>query len=118
MSVDRQYELLDPLGGQTSRIRFTGTLQGESVVWEVRLMTLRHYYQTLPMAKRRPDVRQFIEVEPVSNGTGSATIALNLPRIDEPAVLKTMVMLRQWKRLRPGRHEYGEANRFGTPQSF
>ncbi len=117
MADDRQYEALEPLGGQTSRIRFTGKLQGTTVVWEVRLMTLRHYYQTLPMAERSRGIRHFIEVAPLTDGVSSATIGLNLSRLDEPAVLKTIIMLRQWKRLKPGRHYYGESHQFGAPQS-
>ena len=114
---DMPYEALEPLGGQTARIRCTGTLQGTTIIWEVRLMTLRHYYQTLSKAERRHGIRQFIEVEPLSDGVSSATIGLNLSRIDEPAVLKTIIMLRQWKRLKPGRHRYGETHQFGAPQS-
>ncbi len=117
MADDRRYEALEPLGGQTSLVRFTGSMQGKSIVWTVRLITLAHHYQSLPSAERQTGVRQFIAAEPVANGVGSATIALNLPCIDEPAVLKTMIMLRQWKRLGPGRHEYGETQRFAAVSS-
>ena len=114
MADDRHYEALEPLGGQTSLVRFTGSMQGQSIVWTVRLITLAHHYQRLSSAERDKGVRQFIKAEPIANGVGSAMIALNLPCIDEPAVLKTMIMLRQWKRLGPGWHEYGETQRFGA----
>ena len=114
MADDRHYEALEPLGGQTSLVRFTGSMQGQSIVWTVRLITLAHHYQRLSSAERDKGVRQFIKAEPIANGVGSAIIALNLPCIDESAVLKTMIMLRQWKRLGPGRHEYGETRRFGA----
>ena len=114
MANDRHYEALEPLGGQTTLVRFTGPVQGRDIVWNVRLITLAHHYRMLSSSERRKGVRQFIAVGPIENGIGSATIALNLSRIDEPAVLKTIVMVRQWKRLGPGRHEYGETHRFGT----
>ncbi len=114
MANDKHYEALEPLGGQTTLVRFTGPLQGRDIVWNVRLITLAHHYQTVSCSERLQGVRQFIAVGPSANGVGSATIALNLSRIDEPAVLKTIIMVRQWKQLGPGRHEYGETYRL-TP---
>jgi hypothetical protein len=35
-------------------------------------------------------------------------IGLNLPKIDETTILKTIIMVRQYKRLSHGRHDYGE----------
>ena len=109
-----QYHALEPLGAQTSRFRFSGPFQGRTILWDTRLMTLRRYYGTLTRRERREGVRQFIDVGTVSSDTGLVTVALNVPRIDGPAVLKTLTMLRQWKRLAEGRHEYGEAHHFGA----
>ena len=109
-----QYHALEPLGGQTTRIRFSGPFQGRTILWDTRLMTLRHYYGTLTGRERREGVRQFINVGTVCSVTGFVTVALNVPRIDEPAVLKTLTMLRLWKRLAAGQHEYGEAHYFGA----
>ncbi len=117
MPNDGHYEALEPLGGQTTLVRFTGAVQGRNIVWNVRLITLAHHYQTLSSCERRKGVRQFIAVGPIANGVGSATIALNLSCIDEPAVLKTVIMVCQWKRLGPGRHEYGETHRLGVSGS-
>ena len=114
MARDFLFEALEPLGGQSTRVRFTGTVGRSSVVWDARVMTLQHHCRSLTPQERRAGVRQFLAVGPISGGTASVTVALNLSRIDEPAVLKTMIMLRQWKRLRPGRHEYGDAHRFGA----
>jgi hypothetical protein len=35
-------------------------------------------------------------------GITPITIVLNLPEIDEGAMLKTLIMIRKYKRLRPG----------------
>ena len=107
-ATGRPYEALMPLGGNAARVRFLGTLEGSEVLWNATLITLEHYCRGLPPAERALGVRQFIALAPVQDGRGSITIALNVPRIDGPAILKTIIMIRQWKRLRPGRHEYGE----------
>ncbi len=114
MAEDLLYEALEPLGGQSTRVRFTGIVGRSSVVWDARVMTLQHHCRSLTPQERRAGVRQFLAVGPILEGAASVIVALNLSRIDEPAVLKTIIMLRQWKRLKPGRHEYGEAHRFGA----
>ena len=38
----------------------------------------------------------------------SITIGLNVAAIDPPVLLKTTIMIRKYKRLRVGRHEFGE----------
>jgi hypothetical protein len=38
----------------------------------------------------------------------SITIGLNVTAIDPPVLLKTTIMIRKYKRLHAGRHEFGE----------
>ena len=76
-------------------------------------MTLAHYARNLPHARPTKDVRPFIEASAANHGQATVTIVLDLARIDSPALRKTVIMVRQWKGLSPGRHEYGEALRFG-----
>ncbi len=87
---------------------FTGHLQQTSVIWHVHLTTCRSYMRT---SVTQHDVcRQFIDIgKGEQDGHYQAQICLNIPRIDNAAILKTMVMMRQYKKLAPGRHEYGEA---------
>ncbi len=76
-------------------------------------MTLSHYAGNLPAAHRQQGVRQFIETVFSSGDQHRLTVVLDLPSIDTPALRKTVIMLRRWKRLRPGRHEYGPTQHFG-----
>ena len=117
MTDDILYRAMEPLGGERTRLHFSGCFRGQEIVWEVQLLTLASYYRTLPRSGRYKGVRQFIDVASVGNGTGSLTVALHLPRIDEPAVLKAIIMVRQWKRLAIGRHEYGELHHYGAKHS-
>ncbi|MCK9532138.1 MAG: hypothetical protein M0R77_16495 [Gammaproteobacteria bacterium] len=92
------YECLDPLGGPQVRVRFSGRLLGQAVLWDATLSTLA--------ASGR--VRRFIEVGGSSPHGTLLAVGLDVPCIDGPTVLKTVIMIRGWKNLRPGRHEYGQ----------
>lgn len=99
------YEVLDDADPGCVRIRFWGTLRGQPVHWQARVLTLRHYQQGL--VPGAPPVRPFIEVTAVGDGVGTVVVGLPLDGIDPPALIKTVMMLRQWKRLDRGRHEFG-----------
>ena len=47
-------------------------------------------------------------VEAAPGGALALTVGLNLAVIDEPAIRKTLIMVRNYKRLGFGRHEWGE----------
>jgi hypothetical protein len=108
-AAGRDYELLGPLGGDAARVRFVGQFQGDEVVWNACILTLRRVQQGMQPGGNGTGLRQFIEVGQVSGGEGEVKVALNVPAIEAATVRMTMLMLRQWKRLGPGRHEYGEA---------
>jgi hypothetical protein len=91
------YLLLDELRDDRARLRFTGPFEGENVVWDCELVALQNRE------------RCFIEIgEPVERGV-PLRVGLNLARIDHPAILKMMVMIRNYRRLRRGRHEFSGA---------
>ncbi len=92
-----------------ARVRFVGRFQGEDVVWDCRFVTLDE-------ERRRYEVPGALTAQPMANfidiGSPGATgvplrVGLELERIDHPAILKMMVMIRNYKRLKPGRHEFG-----------
>jgi len=101
-------------GPQSAHVRFTGRLQGREVVWNCEFVTLQSELERLAgrAGPAAPDsVRGFIEIgEPCERGV-PLRVGLNLERIDYPAILKMIVMIRNYKRLRPGRHEFGEPYR-------
>lgn len=50
-------------------------------------------------------VRQFIDIDP---NALHIDVGLAVPRLDPVVLRNTFVMLRNYKRLRPGRHEWGD----------
>lgn len=92
------FQCLDRLPGQRVRVRFAGHLLGAPVHWDATLLALP--------ASGLP-ARRFIEVGETSPTGTTLTVGLDVPCIDAPTVLKTIIMIRGWKNLRPGRHEYG-----------
>jgi hypothetical protein len=113
------YRLREPAQNDRVRIDFPGRFQGREVLWQATLITLDRYYQNLLQPTGLPadaglNLRQFIEIEPV-RGTRrifTINIGLDVTQVDHPTILKTIIMVRNYKRLEVGRHEYGEAKRF------
>jgi hypothetical protein len=103
-----QYSLLaPPLPGQAQFI-FTGVFQNQSVVWDTTLLTLAQFHAQQPESIR-PTVRSaFLEIGGETARGRAIRVALDIPRIDEPAILRTIIMIRNYKRLHLGRHEFGE----------
>ena len=88
-------------------VQFLGPFQKRIVAWDATLYTLTRYYQdhpaenisTLQLCASRP----FIEITPSAAGSYSLKVGLNLPTIDAPVIKKTIIMIRNYKRLRLGR---------------
>ena len=111
------YKLLSPLGGQTAHIQFKGLFQGKQVLWDTHLITLREIYRQGVAAGRYSDkdtlsLLQYIEINEKDAAELTLTIGIDVPVIDRPTVLKTIIMIHNYKRLRHGRHEYGPAHQF------
>ena len=95
---------------QACHIQFIGNFDGARVVWHAHIQTLQKYaselrQQTPSTAALR--LRQFIDIQQ-RQGRHTVQLGLNLDKIDEAAILRTIIMIRQYKRLHAGRHEYGE----------
>lgn len=99
-------------GGQQLHLRFTGSLEGAGVVWDCRFVTLAWEVARCRESGATAAVRaqrNFIEVgEPDGHGV-PLRVGLDLPCIDIPSVEKMIIMIRNYKRLRRGRHEFGQA---------
>lgn len=104
------YEQLQPAETDRVRLRFSGKLEGEPVMWDATLLTLERVYRE--SGRRGGELRNFIEVGNQGPDGLRITVGLNVARIDTPTIKMAIMMIRQYKRLRPGRHEYGEARRF------
>ncbi|MDH3870969.1 MAG: hypothetical protein OEU44_02005 [Gammaproteobacteria bacterium] len=107
------YRPVTPTASDRAHIRFTGSFQGDEVIWDAVIVTLAHEFRELYPAGEQPaaglSLPQFIEVGATADGMRKLRVGLNVPRIDAAVLHKTIIMIRNYKRLRPGRHEYEPA---------
>ena len=113
----QNYIALSPLGGQTAHIQFRGPFQGQEVLWDAHLITLQEIYRQGIAAGRYQEkntisLSQFIEINEKDAAECLLTVGLDVPTIDAPTVLKTIIMIHNYKRLRQGRHEYAPSRQF------
>lgn len=90
-------------------IRFLGSFEGQDVLWDARLYTLDYCRSKLADAAPGESrcTRQFIDITPGAQATVAVEIGLQLERFDAAAIRNTILMMRRYKRLRRGRHEFG-----------
>jgi hypothetical protein len=94
----KDWLLVERRGDQYAHLRFTGLFQGKGVVWDCQ-------FSTLAEARAR---RNFIAIGlPGVHGV-PLQVGLSVAVIDTPAIEKMIIMIRHYKRLKVGRHEYGE----------
>lgn len=97
------YLLEGELPATSIELKFCGPFDGREVVWNAQLVTVEEYSRKSPVAD---DPMQFIDIK--KNGEAyRIIIALNIDTIDQAAIERTIIMIRKYKRLRLGRHEYG-----------
>ncbi|HHH44707.1 MAG TPA: hypothetical protein ENK49_11265 [Gammaproteobacteria bacterium] len=106
-TTEQCFLLCGETGEQQVHVRFTGPWQGREVVWDCHFVTLDHELgKMLPASLMEP--HNFIEIgEPSARGM-PLRVCLDLPRIDLPAIRKMIVMIRNYRNLRPGRHAFGK----------
>ncbi len=88
-------------------IRFIGTFQGVELIWDATIMTLDCYNARQALENEPAEQRQFIDIAESGNTLRPILIGLQLARIDIPALLKSIIMVRKYKRLHTGRHTFG-----------
>jgi len=113
------YERCGPEADDWAVICFDGSFQGQAVSWRAEVQTLERIYRGALAGRNLPpgsplELQQFIDIpQPPRPGVPAAIhIALDVARLDHPTLLKTVVMVRQYKRLKLGRHDYGPARIF------
>ncbi|MEJ2344641.1 MAG: hypothetical protein P8076_06385 [Gammaproteobacteria bacterium] len=113
------YELYAPPQPDRAEIRFQGRFQGRLVTWHAVVLTLERYHrehcgEDQPRRSDPARLRPFIDVAAAHGHTPQphVTVGLDVARIDRPTLLKCVIMLRQYKGLRVGRHEFGAARSF------
>lgn len=107
--IGQPFLLLDEPQDERVHVRFTGPFEGAQVVWDCEFVTLRaerrHHSPDSPGAAGGR--RSFIDIGAAGDRGVALRVGLDLAHIDRPAILKMMVMIRNYKRLRRGRHEFG-----------
>ena len=106
--ADRDYLCAGELPAAKASVRFLGPFRGRQVAWNMTLCALQGLAGKPRSTLHGGSSRSFMEVAAASGGAFSLTVGLDLGVIDEPTVRKTLVMVRNFKRLDLGRHEWGE----------
>lgn len=99
------YTLIQQINTQLAHIKFTGPFQDKIVTWDTHFFTLKGYITQENI--KNTELKQFIEIQPVSADVMKLTVALNIDAITNPNIQKMIIMIKQYKNLSVGRHEYG-----------
>ena len=113
--LGRDHLLVNRLSDEHVHIKFIGYFQEQQLVWYAVIRTMHDYYES-ELKKTFDDgveLRQFIEIDKRVDGY-RISLVLNLDKIDEAAIQKSIIMVRKYKRLSLGRHEYGEVHYFNN----
>ena len=107
--LGNDYICSNRLPGTTATVSFLGQFQGQTVVWEMRLATLAHCQlaedDAVSTSVQQRYTCPFIEVKEGVEGVYQLRVGLALAVIDEPAIKKTIIMIRNYKRLAIGKIE-------------
>lgn len=95
----RDWLLIEQRDDQHAHLKFTGPFEGRLVVWDCQFATLSALQAE----------RNFIEIGPPQASGVPLSVGLSIARIDKPAIEKMIIMIRHYKNLGAGRHEYGES---------
>jgi hypothetical protein len=101
--LGRDFICTTPLPASRVQLRFLGPFQGQTVVWDMQLGTLADCRQTRS-ASAVPC--PFIEIAEGTQGVHPIAVGLELAIIDEPVIRKTIIMVRNYKRLKIGKIEF------------
>jgi len=98
-SVD--YVAHNMVGTNKVIVEFTGEFGGKSIIWHATIVALdsqpsQNHAQYIEVAEAEYDNNTVLALE----------IGLFVPQIDEPTVIKVIKMIRQYKKLQRGRHEF------------
>lgn len=111
------YILISPLQKQQARFYFSGPFEGQEIIWDATLMTLEHYVQEACRtgeyrAGEAVELQQFIDISDETISPLPIKIVHDIPFVDSGRILKTVIMIRNYKRLHRGRHPYGPTHNF------
>lgn len=91
------YQALSPLGAAEVHLRFSGPFEGRPVLWDARFISRHHCGAS----------HSYIDIGEDGPEGYRLTVVLDVHCFDAPTVHKAIIMVRQYKRLHRGRHEFG-----------
>jgi hypothetical protein len=97
------YQLIS-LKPTKAHIQFSGMLNNKNVIWDATIQTL----SSLAAPNAKDGIKQYIDIPKQHSKLTSISVALNVEKISTPEILKTIIMITNYKNLKTGRHEYGE----------
>lgn len=111
------YQLIEPISTDQASFWFLGPFEGREIVWEATLMTLDHYVRLgcengRYTAGETLQLQQFIEISDEAIEPLPILIVHNIPFVDSGRIMKTIIMIQNYKRLHRGPHAYGESHTF------
>lgn len=106
IELNREYLCSPEPPAHEISVRFLGRFEGQAVVWDMRLHTLALWQRPQLRPESEP-ARHFMQIHRDADGTLRIEVALNVAEIDHPTIRKTIVMIRNYKLLSLGRHEWG-----------
>ena len=112
-SLGTDFVQLSPFNRDYQHVRFTGPFAGADIIWDAHIYTLSYYlHEVKKQSSTEMSCRAFLDVGDLNELGRKIEIGLHLPYLDVPSMKKTMIMVRQYKRLALGRYEYGEIINF------
>jgi len=99
---NKAFLLFTDLPAEKVFLQFEGKLENIPVVWNACIRTVEEYSREHPVSD---DPHQFIDIK-VENEVYNLEIALNIKQINQAVIEGTIIMIRKYKNLRPGCHEY------------
>lgn len=103
------YLLWTGLPASSAHISFIGRFVGQEVLWNMRLYTLDRYAQEPGVARAQivPGLSGVMQIAPEATQVFQVKVALKVPVIDVPTIQKTILMLRNYRKLSIGVHTWG-----------
>lgn len=102
-----EFNLLEALTASHAHFSFVGLFQNEQITWDANLLTLERYHAEQPHSSQAVQRSPFLEVGAQTISGRALRVVLDVAQIDEPTILRSIIMIRQYKRLRLGHHDFG-----------
>lgn len=99
------YTLIHQFNKQHAHLSFISDFEGKETTWDTNFFTVEGFQIEKNIINT--DFKQFIDIDPITPDAMKLTVALKVDEINRPNILKMIIMIKQYKNLSIGRHEYG-----------